>query len=200
MTVSVITRKTNIIRHCVLYTQLTISPMVWLVLICPWPYFSKYLIHKFNQSLTTVGKYFMIANRNLVWIHNRPYIKTCTGYPSPNTQPGNFRWIGRYLLIVRQEKLTLGYWLKLMTIPIKNPLGIVYDELFRLSATGHATWCSHVGELLKSTGLSNTLEDQKTLVSVESINQLKSLFKTELERYYIRNLWNDKWCWKTSHP
>ena len=34
---------------------------------------------------------------------------------------------GRYPLIARQEKLTLGYWLKLTTVPTPNPLRLVYD-------------------------------------------------------------------------
>ena len=98
---------------------------------------------------------------------------------------------GRYPLIARQEKLTLGYWLKLTTVPTPNPLRLVYDELYRLSMAGHTTWCSHVRELLKSIGLSDIWEDQKTLITVESINQLKSLFKLELERYYTRNWLKD---------
>ena len=82
---------------------------------------------------------------------------------------------GRYPLIARQEKLTLGYWLKLTTVPTPNPLRLVYDELYRLSMAGHTTWCSHVRELLKSIGLSDIWEDQKTLVSAESINQYSKL-------------------------
>ena len=84
MTVSVITAKTNMARHSVLYTQLATSAMVWLVLIYTRPYFSKYLIHKFNQSLTTAVKYFMIVNRSLIWNHYRPQTKTRTGCSSPH--------------------------------------------------------------------------------------------------------------------
>ena len=78
-----------------------------------------------------------------------------------------------------------------MTVPTPNPLRIVYDELYRLSMAGHTTSCSHVRELLKSIGLSNMWEYQKILVSAESINQLKSLVKVELERYYTRNWLKD---------
>ena len=73
----------------------------------------------------------------------------------------------------------------------QHEIWLVYDELYRLSMAGHTTWCCHVRELLKSIGLSDIWEDQKTLVSAESINQLKSLFKVELERYYTRNWLKD---------
>ena len=56
---------------------------------------------------------------------------------------------------------------------------------------GNTTWCSHVRKLLKSIRLSDIWEDQKILVSAESINQPKSLFKVELERCYTRNCLKD---------
>ena len=46
--------------------------------------------------------------------------------------------------------------------------------------------CSRIRELLKSIELSKLREDQKMLASAESMNHLKPLLKTELERYYTR--------------
>ena len=90
-------------------------------------------------------------------------------------------------LFVRQEKLVLGYWVKLMTLSPTNPLRIVYDELYRLSTTGNTTWCTHVGDLLTSIGLENIWEGQMIPVSAFNVNQFKSRFKTELERHYSKN-------------
>ena len=119
------------------------------------------------------------------------YLKRAQGVRAQTSNLAILCELGRCPLIARQEKLILGYWLKLTTVPTPNPLRLVYDELYRLSMAGHTTWCSHVRELLKSIGLSDIWEDQKTLISAESINQLKSLFKIELERYYTRNWLKD---------
>ena len=55
-------------------------------------------------------------------------------------------------------------------------------ELYRLSTTGHTTWCTHVGDLLTSIGSENVWEGQMIPVSAFNVNQIKSHFKTELER------------------
>ena len=185
MAVALITTKINVARHSVLYTQLANSPMVWLVLIYPRPYCSKYLIHKFSQSLTTAVSYDRKPKSRLESLQTT-FLKHALRVRVQTSNLATLGESGRYPLIARQEKQTLGYLLKLTTVPTPNPLRIVYAELYRLSMAGQTTWCSHVRELLKSK-LSDIWEDQKILVSVERINQLKSLFKVELECYYTRN-------------
>ena len=74
----------------------------------------------------------------------------------------------------------------MMTLSPTNPLRIVYDELFRLSSTGHMTWCIHVGDLLTSIGLENIWEGQVIPVYVFNVNQIKSHFQAELERQYTK--------------
>ena len=44
--------------------------------------------------------------------------------------------------------MVLGDWMKLMTVSPTNPLRTVYGEMYRLSAAGHTTWCTHVGDLV----------------------------------------------------
>ena len=112
------------------------------------------------------------------------YLKRALGVKVQTSNLAVFGETGRYPLIVKQEKLVLGYWLKLMTMSTTNPLRIVYDELYRLSNAGHITWCTYVGELLTSIGLGNIWEGQN--ISAGNVNQLKSYFKVELERHYTR--------------
>ena len=117
------------------------------------------------------------------------YLKRALGVKVQTSNLAVFGETGRYPLIVKQEKLVLGYWLKLMTISTTNPLRIVYDELYRLSNAGHITWCTYVGELLTSIGLGNIWEGQN--ISAGNVNQLKSYFKVELERHYTRKWLQD---------
>ena len=70
------------------------------------------------------------------------YLKRALGIKVQTSNLAVFGKTGRYPLIVKQEKLVLGYWLKLMTIFTTNPLRIVYDKLYRLSNAGHLTWCT----------------------------------------------------------
>ena len=67
-----------------------------------------------------------------------------------------------------------------------NPLCIVYDELYRLSATCHMTWCTHVGDSLTSIRLENVWEGQMIPASAFNIKQIKSHIKTELECQYTK--------------
>ena len=115
------------------------------------------------------------------------YLKRALGVKVQTSNLAIFGETGRYPLFVRQEKLVLGYWVKLMTLSPTNPLRIVYDELYRLSTTGNTTWCTHVGDLLTSIGLENIWEGQMIPVSAFNVNQLKSHFKAELERHYTKN-------------
>ena len=117
------------------------------------------------------------------------YLKRTLGVKVQTSNLAVFGETGRYPLIVKQENLVLGYWLKLMTISTTNPLRIVYDELYRLSNAGHITWCTYVGELLTSIGLGNMWEGQN--ISPGNVNQLKSYFKVELERHYTRKWLQD---------
>ena len=87
---------------------------------------------------------------------------------------------------VRQEKLVIGYWLKLMNICPNNPLKLVYNEFHQLSTEGYTTWCTHVGSLLKSVGMENIWDEQKLLVSVDNFKQLKAGIKNELENCYAQ--------------
>ena len=114
------------------------------------------------------------------------YLKRALGVKVQTSNLASFGETGRYPLFVRQEKLVLGYWFKLMTLSPTNPLCIVYDELYRLSTTGHTTWCTHVGDLLTSIRFKNIWEGQMLPVSAFNVNQLKSHFKTELERHYTK--------------
>ena len=94
------------------------------------------------------------------------YLKRALGVKVQIPNLAIFGETGRYPLFVRQEKLVLGYCVKLMTLSSTNPLRIVYDELYRLSITGHTTWCTRVSDLLTSIGLKNIWEGQMIPVSV----------------------------------
>ena len=60
------------------------------------------------------------------------YLKRVLGVKVQTSNLAVFGETRRYPLIVKQETLVLGYWLKLMTISTTNPMRIVYDELYRL--------------------------------------------------------------------
>ena len=94
------------------------------------------------------------------------YLKRALGVKVQTSNLAVFGETGRYPLILKQEKLVLGYWLKLMTIPTTNPLRIVYDELYRLSNASHITWCTYVGELLTSIALVNIWEGRTYLLGL----------------------------------
>ena len=117
------------------------------------------------------------------------YLKRALGVKVQTSKLAVFGDTGRYPPIVKQEKLVLGYWLKLMTISTTNPLRIVYEELYRLSNAGHIAWCTYVGELLTTIGLGNIWEGQNIFAG--NVNQLKSYFKVELERHYTRKWLQD---------
>ena len=62
---------------------------------------------------------------------------------------------GRYPMLTRQEQLVLGYWLKIISVPVTNPVRSVYTELLRLSHAGHHTWRTNVAILMRSIGFYN---------------------------------------------
>ena len=55
------------------------------------------------------------------------YLKRALGVKVQTSNLAIFGETGRYPLFVRQEKLVLGYWVKLITLSPTNPLRIVYD-------------------------------------------------------------------------
>ena len=114
------------------------------------------------------------------------YLKRALGVKSQTSNLAVFGETGRCPIMVRQEKLVIGYWLKLMNICPNNPLKLVYNELHQLSTEGYTTWCTHVGSLLKSVGMENIWDEQKLLVSVDNFKQLKAGFKNELENCYAQ--------------
>ena len=65
------------------------------------------------------------------------YLKRAPGVKVQTSNLAIFGETGRYPLFVRQEKLVLGHWVKLMILSPTNPLLIVNDELYRLSTTGN---------------------------------------------------------------
>ena len=94
---------------------------------------------------------------------------------------------GRYPLKVGQETLVIGYWLKLMTLPVSNPLKLVYGDLYRLNIEEHTNWCTYVEELIESIGLGEFWDEQKSLSSVNDIKLLKTQSKYNLQHNYIRD-------------
>ena len=102
------------------------------------------------------------------------YLKRALGV---KLQTSNLAALGetrRYLIIVRQEKLVIGYWLNLINTCPSNSMNLVYNELHQLSTEGYTKWCTHVGSLLKSLGMENIWDEQKLLVSVDNFKQLKA--------------------------
>ena len=59
--------------------------------------------------------------------------------------------------------------------------------LWRLNIAGHTNWCTHVEELIKSIGLGEVWDEQKSLPSVNDIRLLKTQSKYELQHNYIRD-------------
>ena len=114
------------------------------------------------------------------------YLKRALGVKLQTSNSAVFGETGRCPIMVRQEKLVIGYWLKLMNTCPNNPLKLVYNELHRLSTKGYKTWCTHVGSLLKSVGMENIWDEQKLLVSVDNFKQMKAGFKNELENCYAQ--------------
>ena len=49
-----------------------------------------------------------------------------------------------------------------MTLPANNPLKLVYSDLYRLNIEGQTNWCTHVEELIKSIGLGEVWDEQKS--------------------------------------
>ena len=95
--------------------------------------------------------------------------------------------MGWYRKMVRQEKVVIGYWLKLLNTCKSNPMKLVYNNLLQLSTEGYTTWCIHVSCLLKSAGMENIWDEQKLQVSVNNFKQMKAGFKNELKECYAKN-------------
>ena len=115
------------------------------------------------------------------------YLKRALGVKVQTSNPEIFGETWRYTLFVRQGKLALGYWVKLMTLSPTNPLRIVYDELYRFSSTGHTTWRTRVGDSLTSIGLRNIWEGQMIPVSAYNVNQLSPILRLNLNVIIPRN-------------
>ena len=88
------------------------------------------------------------------------YLKRALGVKLQTSNLAVFGETGQYPIMVRQEKLVIGYWLKLMNTCPSNPLKLVYNELHQLSTDGYTTWCTNVGSLLKSVGMENLWDEQ----------------------------------------
>ena len=114
------------------------------------------------------------------------YLKRALGVKLQTSNLAVLGETGRYPIMVRQEKLVIGYWLKLMNTCPSNPLKLVYNELHQLSTEGYTTCCTHVGSMLKSLGKENIWDEQKELVSIDDFKQLKACFKNELENCYAQ--------------
>jgi len=110
------------------------------------------------------------------------YIKRAIGVKSQTSNLAVYGETGRYPMIVRQEKLALGYWLKLMMASPTSPLKLVYNELYRLSTQGHTTWCTYVGDLLKSLGLEYIWNEQKLSVTG---HKMKIDLRDKIENRYV---------------
>ena len=115
------------------------------------------------------------------------YLKRALGVKLQTSKLAIYGETGRYPLKVRQETLVIGYWLKLMTLPANNPLKLVYGDLYRLNIEGHTDWCTHVEELIKSIGLGEIWDEQKSPPSVNDIRLLKTQSKYKLQHNYIRD-------------
>ena len=114
------------------------------------------------------------------------YLKSAPGVKLQTSNLAVFGQTGRYPIMVRQEKLFIGYWLKLMNTCPSNLLKLVYNELHQISTDGYTTWCTHVGSMLKSMGMENIWDEQKLPVSVDNLKQLTAGFKNELENCYAQ--------------
>ena len=136
---------------------------------------------------------YRLQQRGVLWSQSETSVgvltncisKACAWCKSPDIKPGNFWWNGTISFIRETREIDSRLLGEIYESPT-NPLRIVYDELYRLSTTGHTTWCTHVGDLLTSIGLENIWEGQMIPVSAFYVNQIKSHFKTELERQYTR--------------
>ena len=74
-----------------------------------------------------------------------------------------------------------------MTLPTNNPLKLVYRDLYRLNIEGHTNWCTHVDELIRSVGLGEIWDEQKSPPSVNDIRLLNTQSKCKLQHNYIRD-------------
>ena len=114
------------------------------------------------------------------------YLKRALGVNLQISNLAIYGETGRYPLKVRQETLVISYWLKLMTLPANNPLKLVYSDLYRLNIEGHTNWCTHVEELMKSIGLGEVWDEQKSPPSVNNLRLLMTQSKYKLQHNYIR--------------
>ena len=115
------------------------------------------------------------------------YLKRALGVKLQTSNLAIYGETGRYPLMVRQETLVIGYWLKRTTLPANNPLKLVYGDLYRLNIEGHTNWCTFVEELIKSIGLGEFWDKQKSPPSVNDIKRLKTQCKYKLQHNYIRD-------------
>ena len=105
---------------------------------------------------------------------------------------------GRYPMLTRQEQLVLGYWLKIISVPVTNPVRFVYAELLKSSHAGHNTWCTNVAILMRSIGFMDVCESQTVPNDSAQICSLKHNLKIAAVQKYAE--WENEVKETGKHP
>ena len=112
------------------------------------------------------------------------YMKHALGVKNLTSNLAVYGETGRYAMLTRQEQLVLGYRLRIISVPVTNPVRSVYIELLRLSHAGHHTWCTNVAILIRSVGFMDVWESQTIPSDSAQICSLKhNLKKAAVQKY-----------------
>ena len=116
------------------------------------------------------------------------YMKHALGVENQTSNLAVYGETDRYPMLTRQEQYVLGYWLKIISVPVANPVRSVYAELLRLSHAGHLTWCTNVVILMRSIGFVDVWESQPVPSDGAQICSLKHNLKIAAMQKYV-----DEW-------
>ena len=96
-----------------------------------------------------------------VWFNGKPleevervhtqYIKQALGVKTQTSTLAVYGETGRYPMILRQQYLTIKYWLRLISLKPDNILSQLYTDLRSIDADGSASWVSTIREILNHT-------------------------------------------------
>ena len=134
----------------------------------------------------------------VVALHTK-YMKHALGAKNQASDLAVYGETGRHPMLTRQEQLVLGYWLKIISVPVTNPVRSVYAELLRLSHAGHHTWCTNVAILMRSIGFMDVWESQTVPSDSAQICPLKHNLKIAAVQKYVAD-WENEVKKPGKHP
>ena len=130
------------------------------------------------------------TKKRLEALHTK-YIKRVLGVKCQTSTLAIYGETGRCPMLVRQEQLVIGYWLKMMSLPSCSPVKSVYLELLKVSNAGHHTWCTEIAALMGSIGYGDIWTSQSIPCDLAGIRRLKHKLQSAATQKYADEWVND---------